>query len=366
MLLSDVASKLQDKLNGSDLTFRVTANEQQWYGYQVTSADDMDYIPAIVRALPIPVITEFYRTRALEYQVTLKGRLSSLNEAETIVNNLREFIVNNNKWFLSNFVVNEISNARDGRDIVKEFIANFRISIYVPLFITGNDAKLKINETEVNFVRISGVFSKALVPNRDYGENESDISTGEEYVITFPMSDNATVNDIFNNLISKSYNKEYQIEIDFISVNKVMPLVLSGGTFLMNANTETAVFNAIFTRALERTPIKINGETVNVTGFTPTGSITPNPLNKNGKTLIRKESNTVAYQFQIENDKSDLVNNIVGEIFNHTNKKFTIAWEFNGIELETDCVVQMGSVPSSENPNALIQVVFVAGYFYGN
>ncbi len=367
MLLSDVANSLQDKLNSSELTFKITANEQQWFNYAVMSADNMDYVAGVVRALPIPIITEFYRTRALQYAVTLKGKVGHLNDVETLVNELSEFIVNDKKWYLSNFVVEGIGNARDGERLSREFRANFRVSIFVPLFITGADVKLKINDEPVDFVRLNGVFSKALVPNRMFDDdNESEISTGEEYVFTFPLSDNATVNDIFSNVVSKAYNKEYDIEIDFISVNKVMPLVLSGGNFNMGATTETAVFSAIFTRTTERTPIKINGETINVIGFTPNGAGIPKPLNKGGKTLVRNEANTVNYQMSIENDKSVLVTDIVKEIFNNTNKKFIIEWEFNDETITTECVIQTGNVPTSENPNALVNVVFGAGYFYGN
>lgn len=364
MLLSDVANSLQDKLNSSELTFKITANEQQWFNYAVMSADNMDYVAGVVRALPIPIITEFYRTRALQYAVTLKGKVGHLDTVETLINELSEFVVDGNKWHLSNFVVDEIGNARDGKGLAREFRANFRVSVFVPLFITGNDVKLKINDTDVKFVRMSGTFSKALVPNREYGENESDISTGEEYVISFPLSNNLVVNEIVSNVMNKSYNKEYQLEIDFVSINKVMPLVLSGGNFLINADNNTIVVNAIFTRATERTPIKINGETINVIGFTPNGAGLPKPLNVKGKTYVRNEATTVTYQMQLENDKSELITGIVKEIFNNTNKKFNIEWVFNEEIIETECVVTTGSVPISENPNALVSVVFSAGYFY--
>lgn len=364
LLLSDIANKLQDKLNDSELTFKITANEQQWYGYQVISADGVDHVAGVVKALPIPIITEFYRTRALQYQVTIKGKVEHLDKIETLINSLSEFEVDNKKWYLSNFVTDEMGNARDGRGLSKEFRANFRVSVYVPLFITGNDVKLKINNESVDFVRITGVFSKALVPNREFGENESDISTGEEYVINFPLSDSEIVNEIFNNVISKSYNKEYQIEIDFISVNKTMPLVLSGGNLNIGSTTDTATFNAIFTRATERTEIKINNNVINVIGFNPNGASIPKPLNKGGKTYVRNEATTVTYQMQLENDKSELITDIVSEIFGNTNKKFIIEWEFNDKKITTNCVVTTGSVPIAENPNALVSVVFSEGLFY--
>lgn len=366
MLLNDIARLLQNELNNSDLTFRVTANEQQWYGYQVRSADSMEYIPAVVRALPIPIITEFYRTRALEYMVTLKGKYSEADAVEGLLNSLSSFELDGKKSYISNFVVTEVSNAKEGFNLTREFIASFRLSVYVTFFLTGADAKLTIDGTQVDFVRLSGAFSKAIVPNREYGENESEVSTGEEYVITLPFSDNEKTVDILNNIMSNKYNKEYEIKVDFLMIEKTIGLVLSNGNFLISNNLEASTFNAVFTRALDRTSIKINGNTVNVIGFTPSMVIVPMPLNKDGRTKVRRESYTTTYQFQLENDKSNTVNDLVGQISNHTNKKFIIEWVFNDVPYVSECIVQSANVPSSENPNAIINVVLIGGNFYGS
>lgn len=366
MLLSDVANILQDKLNESELTFKVTSNEQVWFGYNVKSADLLDYIPVVVRSLPIPIITEFYRTRALEYAVELKGKIGDNETVEALIGSLREFKADGNNWYLSNFVVTDTGLGRDGRNLSREFRASFRITIYVPMFLLGNEVTVEVDEVPVDIMRVTGVFDKALVPNREYGDNESDISTGEEFIITIPLSDNAKVLDLFGNLVSKKYNKEYEIKFNFIVAEKTMSLVLSGGNFNIGADNNIVSFNAIFTRALERVAIKINSTTVNVIGFTPAMAIIPSPLNKGGETRVRRESYTTTYTMQLENDKSSLINDIVKEIDTHTNKKFTITWEFNGLIFSKDCILQSGNVPSSENPNAIITAIFVGGSFYGS
>lgn len=366
-LLSEVANTLQDKLNSSELTFKVTANEQIWRGYELLSADDIDYLPVVVRTLPVPPVTDFYRTRALGYLVTLKGKMEHEGIVERLINDLREFSVDGDKWYLSNFVVEDTGNARDGRALTKEFRASFRLSIYVPFFLTGADCSVKVDGVEIPFIRISSVHDKALIPNKAYNlENYNDINVGEELIFNIPIVDNEKVLELFGSVKDNSYNREFEVTVDYKVLEKTNRLVLTGGSDIITNDTSGMTFNAVFTKALERTSISINGIGIDVFGFTPSASITPNPLNKGGITRVRSESSTITYQMQLINDKSELISDIVEETFKHTNKKFVIAWEFNDRVIQTECIVQIGSVPSSENPNALIQVVFTAGYFYGN
>lgn len=367
LLDKDVVIKLSDLLhNDGRLTFLVTENIQQFHGWQVKTADDESYIATVVQALPIPPLTDFYRTRELQYVIYLKGRINDKEIVEEIVKNNEKATVDGNKWFLSNFIVQDVGNAKDGFSLTREFRATFRLSIHVPLFVTNQDITLKIDDVMVDRAVLSGSFDKALVPNQEYGDNESDIATGEEYVITFPLSENEKVLDIFANVVSKKYNKEYQIKINMIVVEKTLDLVLSGGNFAFTNDTNTAVFNAIFTRALGRTTIKINNESINVIGFTPGINIIPIPISLNGRTGVRSESYTNSYAFQLENDGSNVINDIVAEFDTHTNKKFTVEWDFNGHTFTKDCVVQSGTVPTSENPGAIISVVLVGGAFYGS
>lgn len=367
LLNSDVVSRLSDLLHDDGrLTFLVTENMQQFHGWQVKTADDESYIATVVQPLPIPIITDFYRTRELQYIIYLKGRMKDSETVEEIIKSNAEKVVEGDKWYLSNFIIQDVGNAKDGFGLAREFRATFRLSILVPLFVTNQDITVKIDDITVDKVILSGSFDKALVPNKEYGDNESDVATGEEYVITFPLSENEKVLDIFANVVSKKYNKEYEIKINAIVVEKTLNLVLSGGNFNFTTDTNTATFNAVFTRALERTTIKINDESINVIGFTPGINIVPIPISLNGRTGVRAESYTNTYAFQLENDGSSVINDIVSEIDTHTNKKFTVEWEFNGQTFVKDCVVQSGTIPTSENPNAIISVVLVGGAFYGN
>lgn len=362
MLLSDVANYLQDKLNSGDVTFRITANEQRWYNYAVRSADDMDYVAGVVRALPIPVITDYYRTRALDYIVTLKGRIDHETAVESIVNGLQEFVVEGNKWYLSNFVVDSVGNARDGKALTREFRASFRLSIYVPFFLTGQDVTVKIDGVEIPFIRITSSHDKALIPNRPYGlSNFSDINTGEELVLNIPVLENSKVIELFSAVKNNSYNREFNVSIDYKVLEKAHNLVLSGGNALITNDTNGISFNAVFTKALERTLITINGQTIDVYGFTPNMSIVPNPLIIEGRTITRPANATISYQMQLVNDKSELITNIVTDAFNKNQRLYTISWEFNGSPITTECRVQANSIPSSENANALVQVIFTEG-----
>ena len=102
-------------------------------------------------------------------------------------------------------------------------------------------------------------------------------------------------------------------------------------------------------------------------GFTPS-SRQLSPINKTRRPNKRQERKVFAitrFAFSLENDGSQVVNDVVGQIVNHTNEPFTVEWVFNGSTFTKQCIVEQGNIPSSENPNAIITVVMVEGAFYG-
>lgn len=361
---SYVASKLADLLHTDGrITFSVLDGDQDFFGYQVLDADGNTYSPIIVRANAIPPITDFYNTRALSYTAFVKGIEDDRETIEEILINNMESEVEGLKWRLSNLVVNDVDEVFNGFEQVEEFVGSFLITIYYPMFVTGEDVTYKINGSIADVVGSNGLFNKAIIPNRPYGSNTSDIATGDEITLNLTISE--STKDLLIDVVSKTYNKQYTLEIDYVFFTHVHTVVLTGGSYIFTSGTNVLTFNATFTRALPRTTIKLNGTTVNVMGFTPSMAITPRTKQDGSKQTARAESFSTRFAFSLENDNSAVVNLIASQVANHDNSKITVEWEFNEVTYTNDCVVDQANIPSSENPNAILTVVLVEGAFYG-
>lgn len=361
---SYVAENLKDLLHQDGrITFSVVNVEQDFFGYQVKDADGNTYAPITLFANPIPPIMDFYTTRALSYTAYIKFLESDMEVVEDIILNALESEIDGNKWRLSTLNITSKDQADYGFDKVEEYIGNFTVTIYVPMFVTGQDIIYKINGVEVDVVGSSGLFNKAIIPNRPYGNNTSDVATGDEITLNLPIG--TSTSDILLDVINKTYNKQYTLLIDYVFFTHTHTVVLTGGSYNFDAGTNALTFNATFTRALPRTTIKINNTTVNVMGFTPSMAISPITKQEGSKQKARAESFSTRFAFSIENDGSQVVNDVVGQIVNHTNEPFTVEWTFNGSTFTKQCIVEQGNIPSSENPNAIITVVMVEGAFYG-
>ena len=169
------------------ITFSVVNVEQDFFGYQVKDADGNTYAPITLFANPIPPIMDFYTTRALSYTAYIKFLESDMEIVEDIILNALEAEIDGNKWRLSTLNITSKDQADYGFDKVEEYIGNFTVTIYVPMFVTGQDIIYKINGVEVDVVGSSGLFNKAIIPNRPYGNNTSEIATGDEITLNLPI-----------------------------------------------------------------------------------------------------------------------------------------------------------------------------------
>lgn len=363
--LKYVADMLQDKLHEDGrIAFNVTDVMQHWFGYSVKNADGSNYVPIVINVLGYPRIRNNYDTRTLMYEGVIKGVEEDRMTVEAILNSLNEFTIDGNKWYISDFRVDEITKASDNGRRVAEYRGRFRLDIDVPLFITGNDIGIKINDVDVEAVGGGGIFDKALISNIAFGDNNvSNVNTGEEITFTFPLSANAMVTDIFSNVVDKTFNKQYQFDIDFGILTKRVDLTLTNGTYQYSANNDVFRFNATFERTLPRTVITINDYTVAAIGFIPSMTMTPSPRQQGNVMVERGSAWSYAYNFQLENDGSQLITQLLNEYDDPQNKEFIIEHEVNGKLLSQSCVLKNISFPIAENPNAIIIITLGVGDF---
>lgn len=356
-MLSIIINDLLNKFNSEgDLLFLTTAYEQQFYGNDILDADDKNYIATLINELPMPRIENYYTTRRREFILQLKGHLSMADSVKEIIDLSETFKVGNNTYYLSNFIVDDVKQEPLGNDKVKVFYGVVRVGVAVPTFVVGNDVKIKIDNISVNVIRGAETFDKALISNVEFGENTSDINTGSEHIFTFTLDSNSKTNEIFTDIRNKTYNKIYEFEFNFVVMTNTVSLVLRRGVINWGADDSVITFSGVFERALDRTDILINDTPVKAIGFTPQLTVEPLVRVNSGITRVMAGNISRNYSFFLENDNSLIVNQLIDEFALHTNKIFTIKYYVNGKKLEAQTILINMIIPTSENPNAVINI----------
>lgn len=362
--IEKITQVLANQLNSKgDLLFQLTRFQQQDYmDLSIVDADGQRFIAGVLSELPMPILTDFYQTRVRQFEIYLKGAEEDLNEVERIVNESLQFEYEDVKYNLAN-IVSGLSLENDGFDKIQVFKSTLRLTVNVPMFVTGNDIKTKIDGIDVGLVNVAGIFDKALISTKPFGDNMSAINTGLEMTMKFALGSNDKVNEIFGYVLDQKYNKTFTFEFDFIVSVFTVELVLRSGSIYTAANNNALTFDATFTKALARTEVTINNHKVSVVGFTAQMNIVPSPRNTTLESKIRAETFSKLFSFYLENDGSSLIDDLIDEFNEHNNKKFAIKFKVNNKEIEEDCIVQNITFTSSENPFAVINVTMGVGSF---
>lgn len=358
-----IAKELSIKLSSDDLLYNITPYLQQWYNYSITDSDDISYVAGNIRELDIPLINDYRTTRTITYVVNLKAERKHLEKVKQDIVNINNTTIGDYTINVSDlYIENILQNDNNGKK-TQEFIGNFRLQIAIPTFIIGKDVKVKIDDQDVIVLNASGLFEKALIMNKQYGDNYSDINIGQEFTLQFGLDNNEKTQELFADILSSKYNKECEITFNFISVELKAKYILRSGTINWGANNSVLSFSATFEKALPRTNLTINDYNVSAIGFTPQLAVNPTPRVDNNITKIRGLTVSKTFNFYLENDKSQLINDILMEFQNFNNKKFTIKYTINGVEMIEECILMSVSIPSSENPFAVFNITMGVGAF---
>lgn len=342
MLLSDIAITLEGMLNAAgDITFLVTDSAQNWFSWHIKDADGNVYAPVVIQAQPVPLMEDYYTTRRYTYIGRLKGLNKYRDDIEEIIQS-----AGTDKWMLDNFIVNDTNN----REANNQFMATFRITIIAPTHIVGNDIVVKLDDEPVNVMRVSGIFDKMLLPNIPYGTGDNIVATGSEFTLTMPLD--TTTAHVFAAMADNTYNRAYDLEIDFKAVAGRFMAVLTGGNFVTDINNNTVAYNARFIKAMDRGIIKIDDFDIPVISHTLTMSTQLETRRVDREIKVRGGNITNMHNLQLINDGSQVAINIINEIKQQSNRRFELKVHDEIIS----CVIVNGIISQGEHPNAVINV----------
>lgn len=350
-----------------DVLFMVSPNEQQFYDNNVLDLDGNHYIGGVITEVPMPRVENFYQTRQREFNIQIKGVQSLLDDVNDIVNQSLLFKLDNVTYVLSNLIVDDVITQNDGKKgKVKVFYGTLRLGVQIPSVVVNNQVKYKIDGVEVDVIGGDDIFDKALISSVEFGNNLSDINTGQEQSFTFTVGSNAKVDEIFVSVLNRTYNKTFTFEIDYVVASITAELVLRRGLIRRATNTQPLQFTAVFSRALPRQQIKINGVDMVAISFNPQQTIVPIPVTRNGRTKQRAVQTSNTYNFYLENNQSALIGEMIDEFREHTNKKFTLEFMLNDKLVVEDCIITNMLFSSSENTTPVINVTLGEGVFNDN
>lgn len=364
--VNEVIGNLMNELNDKgDIFFNLQRYGEQFYDNIIRDRDGKPYVAGVVYELEMPRIETFYTTRRKEYTISVKLKTEILDEVKAIINQVEQFKVDDNTYYLSNLIIDDEKVEREGNLTTKVVFGTLRLGVAIPTFITGKDVIIKVDGVKVNVVASNQIFDKALLSTVKYGDNTSDINTGAEYTFSFIVDTNQKVNDILGNILDNKFNKIFNFEINYITHTANMDLVLRRGIVSFDNNDNPLGFQATFERALPRKEIKINGHKVQAISFLPQLSIEPLVKN-NSVATIRMQSVSRNYSFYLVNDKSDLIDDIINEFKDYKSKKWVLEYEINDIPLTANCLLTNLAFVNEENPDTVLQVSFGEGLFYDN
>lgn len=364
-MLNDIRDNLIEQFNKEgNILFRISPYMQQFYDNDILDIDGMHYVAGVITEVEMPRIENFYQTKNREFEILVKGVQSDLAEVQRIVSASSQFKVGSDTYYLGDLIVNDIKNQENKDSRIKVFYGTLRLGVQSPKYVTGNDVTYKIDDVDVQVVQGVDVFDKALISTVEFGDNYSDINTGQEQSFNFVVGNNQKVDEIFLNIINNTFNKSFVFEIDYKVAVMTVELVLRRGTVMRYSDNRPLMFTAVFTRALERQTIKINNQPIVAINFNPQLSIIPLVTNQGGKTKQRAVNTSNTYGFYLENDKSPLITEMIKEFKNHTNKKFTLEFSINGINFQEECIITNLVFTSSENTNAVLNVTMGEGVFF--
>lgn len=366
--INDVAIDLVEKFNQEgNVYFRIIPYQQQYYDTNVLDFDEEQYVAGVIYELPMPRIENFYQTRIREFELNIKFPKDIEQQVMDVVSKSLRFKTNDLTYNLSNLIINN-TELYDNDDGTKTPVLNgvIRIGVDVPVFITGQDLEYKIDGVKVDVIGGNDIYDKALLSSVEFGDNHSDVNTGAELSFSFALGGNNKINEIFESIVNRSYNKSFNFEIDYKVLKLTTDLVLRNGRINRVYNNQPLTFTAVFERALERSLIKINGHNIEALGFTTQEMVTPIPKNTEGSIKYNIGASSNVYTLVLSNDKSVILQDLLLEAKNRDGKKFTLDYNINGIDYSIDCKLFNLISTNSENPNAVFNITLMEGDFDDN
>lgn len=355
--LSDLINKFNEEGN---LLFHATKYEQQFYDNDIKDQDGRPYVATIINELEMPIITDFYTTRKRMFELSIKVQANLENEVKTVLKNSvdskNSFKANDRIYQLGELIVSEPRTEDYGKDKIKVIYGSIRVSVDVPVFITGNDITVSIDSVPVNVIRANETHDKALLSSVAFGDNTSDINTGSEHIYTFGLEAGTT--NLFTDVKNNTFNKSYEFSFNYGVMEQDITLVLRRGVVNWGSNNDTVTFTCVFERALPRKEIKIDGHQVNAINFTPQYSLEPLPINRQRSVKLYGGTFTKMYSFYIENDNSELIQTIIEEFRTPVSRGFDIEFKINNTMINAECILVNLVIPSGENPNAVFNLTF--------
>lgn len=339
-----------------DLLFQTTETIQQVYDNNIVDEDGKPYIATIINELEMPIITDFYTTRTRNFELVLKGHANLVDDVREIIVDSKKFKANDRVYFLGNLNVREIVTERYGNDKISVFYATLRISVEVPIHVTGNDVTIKINDNPVKMVLANDTHDKALLSSVSFGNNSSDTNTGSEHIYTFVLESSTA--DLFTDVRNETYNKIYTFYFDFITMQQTIDLVLRRGIVNWGANAEPITFTCVFERALPRTTIKLNGFDLEAIGFTPQLAMETILLEQEGMNKLVDGTRTKVYNMQLVNDKTQVIDDILDDYQYKLGSTFDLEYKINDRTITNKVKIINLLMASGENPFAVFNITF--------
>lgn len=339
-----------------DLLFQTTETIQQVYDNNILDEDGKPYIATIINEFEMPIVKDFFTTRTREFELVLKGHANLVDDVREIVNDSKRFKVNDNTYFLGNLNVEDVLTEDYGNGKISVFYATLRVSVEVPIYITGADVKVEINDKPVKVIQANDTHDKALLSSIGFGDNTSATNTGSEHIYTFVLE--SATSDLFKDVRNETYNKTYTFDFDFVVMTQKIDLVLRRGIINWGENNNAITFTCVFERALPRTTIKLNGYDVEAMGFTPQLAMETILLEQEGMNRLVDGTRTKVYNMQLVNDKSQVINDILDDYEYKLGSTFDLEYKINNRTITNKVKIINLLMSVGENPFAVFNVTF--------